>query len=397
MKLGRPLWAEVDLDAIAHNVRQVQRRIGPRSQVMGVVKANAYGHGAVAVARAKLEAGATHLGVACVDEGVQLRKASLKAPIVVLGYLPPWEAAQAVRYSLTPTVTTQETALALARAAQEADTHVPVHVKVDTGMARFGLPPLEVEEFVAFLQTLSGLSLEGLYTHFATADEADKTYTRQQYRAFLGVAERLPQALVRHVANSATVADLSSDMSLDMVRPGIALYGCYPSNEVSRSLDLRPALSLKSRVARLSALSPGDTVSYGRTWTADRASRIALIPCGYADGLPRLLSNRGAVLIRGWRAPIVGRVCMDQLMVDVTHIPDVEQHDEAVLIGRQGELEISIEEVAEQAQTISYEVLCALSARVPRHYLHDGRVVERSTLVEHQEDETSASGGATPE
>ena len=397
MKLGRPLWAEVDLDAIAHNVRQVQRRIGPRSQVMGVVKANAYGHGAVAVARAALEAGATHLGVACVDEGAQLRKASLKAPIVVLGYLPPWEAAQAVRYSLTPTVTTQETALALARAAQEADTHVPVHVKVDTGMARFGLPPQEVEGFVAFLQTLSGLSLEGLYTHFATADEADKTYTRQQYRAFLGVAERLPQALVRHVANSATVADLSSDMSLDMVRPGIALYGCYPSNEVSRSLDLRPALSLKSRVARLSALSPGDTVSYGRTWTADRASRIALIPCGYADGLPRLLSNRGAVLIRGWRAPIVGRVCMDQLMVDVTHIPDVEQHDEAVLIGRQGELEISVEEVAEQAQTISYEILCALSARVPRYYLRDGRVVERSTLVEHQGDETPASGGATPE
>ncbi|HLC29804.1 MAG TPA: alanine racemase [Dehalococcoidia bacterium] len=396
MKLGRPLWAEVDLDAIAHNVRQVQRRIGPRSQVMGVVKANAYGHGAVAVARAALEAGATHLGVACVDEGAQLRKAGLKAPIVVLGYLPPWEATQAVQYSLTPTVTTQETALALARAAQEADTHVPVHVKVDTGMARFGLPPQEVEGFVAFLQTLSGLSLEGLYTHFATADEADKTYTRQQYRAFLGVAERLPQALVRHVANSATVADLS-DMSLDMVRPGIALYGCYPSNQVTRSLDLRPALSLKSRVARLSTLSPGDTVSYGRTWTADRASRIALIPCGYADGLPRLLSNRGAVLIRGRRAPIAGRVCMDQFMVDVTHIPDVEQHDEAVLIGRQGELEISVEEVAEQAQTISYEILCALSARVPRYYLRDGRVVERSTLVEHQGDETPASGGATPE
>ena len=381
MGRGRPLWAEVDLDALAHNVRQIRRRIGEASQVMAVVKANGYGHGAVAIAKASLEAGATHLGVACADEGVQLRRAGVAAPIVILGYLPPWEATAVVRNNLTPSVTTQETALALVRSCDDAGVQLDVHLKVDTGLGRFGVAPSEVEGLAGFIEALPNLSMSGIYTHFAVADEADKSFTEQQFRTFMEVAQRFQQPLLRHVANSAAIADLPK-MALDMVRPGIALYGCYPSPHVGRGLDVRPTLALKSFVARVHTLPPGGSVSYGRTWVAESPRRIALIPCGYADGLPRLVSNRGAVLIRGRRAPVVGRVTMDQHMVDVTHIPEVSLHDEVVIIGRQGEEAIAVEEVAELAQTISYEVLCAVSARVPRVYLREGRVVGRTTLVE---------------
>ncbi|MBI2888142.1 MAG: alanine racemase [Chloroflexi bacterium] len=378
---GRPLWAEIDLDALEHNLRQVRGRIGPGSQIMAVVKANGYGHGAVAVARSSLQAGATHLGVACVDEGMQLRRAEITAPVVVLGYVPPWEAAQVVQHQLIPSVTTRETALALAKASSHTGARVPVHLKVDTGMARLGLAPGEVEDFVRFLDTLPTLQLQGLYTHFAAADEADKSYTYQQFRAFLAVAERLPRPLLRHVANSAAVADLP-EMALEMVRPGIALYGCLAGSSGSHGLALRPVLVLKSRVARVHTLSPGESVSYGRTWIADKPTKIALVPCGYADGLPRLLSNRGAVLIRGQQAPIVGRVCMDMHMADVTHIPEVAIHDEVVIIGRQGEAEITAGDVGELAGTISYEILCGISARVPRLYMREGQVVGRRTLVD---------------
>ena len=348
---------------------------------MAVVKANAYGHGAPAVARAAVAAGATHLGVACVDEGAQLRSAGVAAPIVLLGFIPPWEAVDAVRHRLTPTVTTTETALALDTACRNLGAALDVHLKIDTGMARFGVSPAEAPDLARFIETLPTLSLRGLYTHFAVADEADKAFTRRQFAVFMETAARLPGPLLRHVANSATIADLP-EMALDMVRPGIALYGCYPSPHVGRDLDLRPVLSLKSHVARVHTLAAGETVSYGRTWTAPRPSRIALIPCGYADGLPRITSNRGAVLIRGCRAPVAGRVCMDQHMVDVTDIPGAALGDEAVIIGRQGEAAITAEAIADLAGTINYEVLCALAARVPRHYLQGGRIVSRSSLLE---------------
>lgn len=381
MQAGRPLWAEVDLDALTHNIRQIQRRIGPDRQIMAVVKANAYGHGAPAVARAAVAAGATHLGVACVDEGVQLRSAGVMAPIVLLGFLPPWEAVSAVAHRLTPTVTTTETAQALDAACQTLGTTVDVHLKLDTGMARLGVGPDEAPAFVRYLQTLPTLTLRGVYTHFAVADEADKAFTRRQFAVFMEIANRLSSGLLRHVANSAAIADLP-EMALDMVRPGIALYGCYPSAHVGRELGLRPVLSLRSYVARVHPLAAGETVSYGRTWTATRASRIALIPCGYADGLPRITSNRGAVLIRGRRAPVAGRICMDQHMVDVTDIPEAALGDEAVIIGRQDESVITVEEIATLAGTINYEVLCAIAARVPRHYLQGGHTASRSSLLD---------------
>ena len=371
-------WAEIDLDAIAHNVRQLKRHIGERVKLTAVVKANAYGHGAVPVARTALENGAERLAVNRVVEGIELRRAGIAAPILILGYSPPWEAEAIVRHDLTPTITEREVALALARAAASQGKTVPVHVKVDTGMGRFGLLPKEVVDFVKGLADFPNLRLEGLYTHFATADEADKSHTRRQFGIFLDVLKRLEEAgievPIRHAANSAATLDLP-ETHLDMVRCGIAIYGLYPSAEVSHSIPLKPAMSLKSRVARLRTLPAGSCISYGCTYVTSSPTRVALVPVGYGDGYHRLLSNRGQVLIRGRRTPILGRVCMDQFVVDVSDIPGVRLDDEVVVFGRQGEEEICAEEVAAWAQTINYEVTTSVLPRVTRVYLRGGRAV----------------------
>ena len=389
------VWAEIDLDAVADNVRLLKSQANGAA-LLAVVKANAYGHGAVAVARAALAAGADRLGVICVDEGEQLRRAGITAPILVMGHTPAEEARRLVDLSLTPSVVSREVALALARVASERGIEVAVHLKVDTGLNRYGLPPSEAADLGRWLRDLAGVQVEGLFTHFASADERDKSHTLEQHRLFLSVAEQLDWVPIRHVSNTATLLDMP-DMSLEMVRPGLGIYGCYPSAQVNRSLPLRPALSLKSRVARLTSLAPGESVSYGRTWRASRPSLIGLVLCGYADGLPRALSNRGSVLVRGQRAPIVGRVCMDMCMVDLSDIPDVAVDDEVVIIGRQGEEEISADEVAELCGTISYEILCGISARVSRLYLRQGRIVSRQTLVLELQDAVSVPQGVLAE
>ncbi|MBI2911097.1 MAG: alanine racemase [Chloroflexi bacterium] len=376
---GRPLWAEVDLDALAHNVAVLRRRV-PRSELMAVVKANAYGHGAVAVAAAALGAGASRLGVACVDEAVQLRAAGIEAPILVLGHSPPHEAAALVAHDVTATIDSLALADVLSAEAQRRGRRLPVHMEVDTGMSRFGLSPVDAVTIGRALSEREGLELEGLYTHFATADEADKGFTHRQYEALLWAAEQLGSVAVRHAANSAAVLDLP-EMALEMVRPGISLYGIYPSGAVARGADLRPVLSLRARVARTHWLQPGQAVSYGRTWVAERATRIALVPCGYADGLRRGLSNRASLLVRGRRAPIRGRVCMDSCMVDVTDLPDVAVGDEVTIIGVDGDAVLPVEELAELEGTIPYEILCGISARVPRLFLRDGQMVSTTTLV----------------
>jgi len=378
------VWAEIDLDALADNVRLLKSQANGAA-LLAVVKANAYGHGAVVVARAALAAGADRLGVICVDEGEQLRRADITAPILVMGHTPAAEARRLVDLSLTPSVVSREVALALARVASERGIDVPVHLKVDTGLNRYGLPPSEAVDLGRCLRDLAGIQVEGLFTHFASADEGDKSHMLEQHRLFLSAAEQLDWVPIRHVSNTATLLDMP-DMSLEMVRPGLGIYGCYPSAQVNRSLPLRPALSLKSRVARLTSVAPGESVSYGRTWRASRPSLIGLVLCGYADGLPRALSNRGSVLVRGQRAPIVGRVCMDMCMVDLSDIPDVAVDDEVVIIGRQGEEEISADEVAELCGTISYEILCGISARVSRLYLRQGRIVSSQTLVRELQD-----------
>ncbi len=359
---------------------------------MAVVKANAYGHGAVPVAKAVLAVGADRLGVVCVDEGEELRRAGIDAPILVMGHTPTAQAERVVSLSLTPSVGNRPFAEALSEAAISAGVTLPVHLKLETGLNRYGLPPEQLLPLAESIRHLPGLDVEGLWTHFATGDETDKSYVLRQFRAFSEVAGRLPWIRLLHVANTATVLDMP-ELSLGMVRVGIGIYGCYPSSEVARDLALRPVLSLKSRVARLRRIEVGASAGYGCTWTAARASVVALVMAGYGDGLRRALSNKGSVLIRGRRAPIVGRIAMDMCVADVTDIPYVAIDDEVVLIGRQRNEEIAAEEVAQLCDTISYEMLTGITARVPRLYLRDGRTVAVQTLVEATSQEAPVVAG----
>jgi alanine racemase len=378
-------WAEIDLDAIAHNARELKRLVGEKTGLMAVVKANGYGHGAVPVAETALDNGASSLAVHRALEGVQLRQAGITAPVLIMGYTLPAQAETIVRWDLTPTVNTIEQARSLSTVACHQGKVLPIHVKVDTGLGRFGLLPGEVVGFVRATSELPGLILEGLYTHFAMSDAADKTYTFQQFESYLEVVKSLEKAgftiPIKHAACSAATLDLP-ETHLDMVRCGITLYGLRPSDEVEPTISLQPAMTLKSRVARVRTLPPGSCISYGCTYTTNEPTPVALVPAGYGDGYRRLLSNRGQVLIRGRRAPIVGRVCMDQFVVEVSHIPDVQRHDEVVLLGRQGDDEISAEEVAAWAETINYEVTTSLLPRVTRVYLEDGQIVAVHPLVE---------------
>jgi len=361
-------FAIIDLTAIAHNVAALKARLGPGTELWAVVKANAYGHGAIPVARAALEAGASRLAVARIREGVELRRAGIDAPILVMGYHLPSEAEAAVAHDLIMTVNDEVFARALDLQARDAGKRAVVHVKVDTGMGRFGRLPDDLMPFLESLASFRHLRVEGLWTHFATADEADKTFTRQQFVLFRNAAFLARNRFdipILHAANSAAILDLP-ETYLDAARPGIAIYGLYPSDEVSADAGLRPALTLVSHVGRVRTLPPGASVSYGRTFIAQAHTRVALLPIGYGDGIHRLLSNRGQALIRGRRAPIIGRVCMDNMMVDVTHIEGVQEGDEAVLIGRQGDEAISAEEVAAWAETINYEVTTSLLPRVVR-------------------------------
>jgi len=374
-------WAEIDLDAIISNTSNLRAHVGENTELMAAVKANAYGHGAVPVARAVLEGGATRLAVHRTLAGVQLRQAGITAPILIMGYTLPAESECIVRWDLTPTVNSRPQAEALAAAAEAQGKMLPVHVNLDTGMSRYGLLPDEVLGFVRFVNKLPGLVLEGLYTHHAVAELADKTFARHQFSIFMDVVRHLEAAgfafPLKHVSNSAAALDLP-EMALDMIRCGIVLYGLYPSDEVKPIVSLRPALTLKSRVTRVCTLPTGASISYGRTFIVDKPTRVALIPVGYGDGYHRLLSNRGIVLIHGQRAPIVGRVCMDQFVVDVSHIPAIQLHDEVVLIGQQGQEQISAEEVACWAETINYEVITSLLPRVVRIYLREGKETERT-------------------
>ena len=378
-------WAEIDLDAIAHNVRAFRAHVGPPVEVIAVVKANAYGHGAAQVARAALEAGASRLAVHRVGEGVQLRRAGITAPILVMGPAPPAAAGAIVRHALTASPMSADVAGAIAREASAAGTVAPVHVKVDTGMGRYGLLPDEVPGFVRDLHALEGIRVEGIFTHLATADASDRTAVRAQLASFTRVVEALDRAGLpiglRHAANSAAAMTLR-EAHFDAVRPGIGLYGLHPSSEWPSPLDIRPALTLKSRIGRVRELPAGAGISYGRTFVTTRPTRVGLVPVGYGDGFHRALSNRGSVLVAGRRAPILGRVCMDQFVVDVSGIPHVSCGDEVVLIGAQGEGRLTAEEVARMAGTINYEVTTALLPRVVRVYLRGGEVAGTAGLAD---------------
>jgi alanine racemase len=368
LRPGRPTWLEVDLEAIAHNVRRVVDLVGPDVTVLAVLKADAYGHGAARSARTALNNGAGYIGVASINEGALLRHSGLTAPILVLGFTPAWQARELVLNKLSAAVFDLDVARALSNAAQGLNGQVRVHVKVDTGMGRLGLLPDQVLPFVQQLQTLPNLVLEGIFTHFSVAD-SDPAYTGCQVGRFREVLTALAEAGIEfplvHAANSAAI--LTRPQShFSMVRLGIAMYGLHPSPQVPCPPDFCPALAFKTQVAQVKTLPPGSFVSYGNTYQTKDKKRIAVIPVGYADGFRRAPRHWGEVLVRGQRAPIVGRVCMDQTMIDVTAIPDVRQGDEVVLIGEQGEERISAEDVAQRLGTINYEVVSEILARVPR-------------------------------
>jgi alanine racemase len=378
---GRPLWAEIDLDALEHNVRTLVGCAAP-ANLYAIVKANAYGHGAVGVARTAIDAGAAGLGVVCVDEAQELRDAGIDAPILLVGATDATEAAAIVELALTPTVTTMQLAFALSSAAAARGVTQPIHVELESGLNRNGLPLHELVAFAEAVRALPNIVVEGLYTHFAAAEEGDQTFTRAQYDALAEASARLPWIPVRHCSASASML-ASPHMKLDAVRAGIAIYGYHPAEDCGTDIDLRPVLSLKSRIARVIDVAPGGTVGYGRTWVATRPSRIALIMCGYADGYRRALSNRAAVLVRGHRAPIAGRIAMDMCMADVTGIGGVASGDEVVIIGRQAaapEGVIDADELAALADTISWEILAGISARVPRLYIRHGKITGVTTL-----------------
>lgn len=369
----RPTYAEVDLTAIAANVELACRLAGPGVQVMAVVKADAYGHGAVPVASTALTAGATWLGVANPEEAIPLRLAGMTCRIQVLGPIPPEQADLVAAYDLDQCVCDLSQAEALDRTARAHGRKLSIHLKVDTGMRRVGLRPGEVYGVAEKISGLRSLRLVGLMTHFADAEAVEPEFAREQLARFAEVAHALSAAglpvPVRHAANSAALLFLP-EARLDLVRPGIMLYGYHPRGR-PRTGDpgLRPALRLRTAISQLQAVPRGESISYGRTFVAPRDLRVATLPVGYADGVGRLLSNRGQVLIRGQRVPIVGRVCMDMIMVDVTGLFGASVGDEAVLIGRQGTEEISADEVADLQGTISYEILSRIGPRVPRVYL----------------------------
>lgn len=364
--------AEVDLSAIRANVRAVRERVGPNVRVIPAVKANAYGHGAVEVSRACLRAGANMLGVANVDEALELRAAGIDAPVLILGCSMPDSAGDIVSANADSTVCELSFGLALSDAALRRGAVAGVHVKIDTGMGRIGIPPHEAVEFVASISALPGLALRGVFTHFPCSDEPDRTFTLGQIESFRRVLSSLQSlkglAPLAHASNSGGILAYP-EADFDAVRPGIMIYGCYPSQEVVRTIPVQEALTLRTRIVFLKRCPAGAGVSYGRTCTLKRPSIVATLPVGYADGYSRRLSNVGEVAVRGCRAPVIGRVCMDQTMIDVTDVPGVCLGDEVVLYGG-GVDYLNVSEIAAAIGTIPYEVLCAIGPRVPRVYLN---------------------------
>ena len=384
----RPAWAEINLDHIAHNIGLLRKQIGPATGIMAVVKADGYGHGARRVADTAIEAGASSLAVAFVDEAVDLRKAGIKTPILILGYTDPSLFKKLIEYSLTPTIFGLDTAEQLSRQAQELNIVLPVHIKVDTGMGRVGLLPEEALEVISRIAILKGLSLEGIFTHLASAEDNDFTYTTEQLLLFNRIIDSFQERGISfslvHAANSAAALNHPSSR-FNMIRLGLSMYGYYPAFEM-RDIEpkLKPSLSFKSRVILVKKVQAGKAISYGCTYHTSRESLIATVPVGYADGYSRLLSNKGQVLIRGCRVPVVGTICMDQLMVDVTDVPGVRLGDEVILYGKQGQEEIKVEEAAELVGTINYELLCAVSKRVPRYYFKDNKLASISDIFDRE-------------
>lgn len=369
-------YAEVDLDAILSNMRNMKANIRPETKMIGVIKTDAYGHGSVPVARALQKLDFMYgFAVATAEEAFELRESGITLPILILGYTFPYSFEKMIEWDIRPCVFREDTAKLLSEAAGRLHRKARVHIKVDTGMGRIGISP--DESGLAFVKRLSeteNIEIEGIFTHFARADETDKSSAREQFRVFKTFTDEIEEklglhGLIRDCSNSAGILEMP-EANMDVVRAGITLYGLAPSPEVNmHTVELRPALSLHSTVVFVKWLPEGSPVSYGGTYVTEKRTRVATIPLGYGDGYPRSLSNKGYVLIRGKRAPIIGRVCMDQFMVDVTEIPGVCEGDDVTLIGRDGTEEITADALGELSGRFNYELMCDLGKRIPRIYI----------------------------
>ncbi len=392
-------WVEVDLDAVAENLETVRSLVGPATKVCAVIKADAYGHGVVEVARLLQDRNVDYMAVAVLDEAVELRQMGIRKPILILGPLMPGQAPYVLRYDLTQTICSVEMAEELSREAIRQRKIAKIHVKIDTGMGRLGVFHREAPQFINNIKQLPGIELEGLFTHFATSDSIDKSYLYEQWESFNQVIQDVKamgiHIPITHCATSATIIDLPF-MKLDMVRPGLMLFGLYPREDMKGKVDLKPALTLKARISFLKEIHQERSISYGRKYTARPGQKIATLPMGYYDGYRRLFTNQGKVLAGGVPCPVVGAVCMDHVMVDVTQVPGVRRFDEVVIIGAQGDHRITVNDLAETLSTINYEVLAALGRRLPRIFHRKGHVVGVRNLAGYHSDQVAFTTFETP-
>ena len=378
-KIMRPVWAEIDLDILANNMRNIKKLAGDK-EVMAVVKADAYGHGALDVAPCLLENGASRLAVAMLTEAVELRNNNITAPIMILGYTPLYLGEELINYDIEQTIYDLDYAKELSALAISLNKKAKVHIALDTGMGRIGfLPTYENFNAIGEICSLDGLDVIGIFTHFSSSDEKDKDYTQYQFNQIYDFIDKLESEGIniplKHASNSAAIIDLPNTY-LDAVRAGIILYGYYPSNEVQKeNLSIKPALTLKARIAHVKELESGMYISYNRTFKTSRKSKIATIPIGYADGYIRTLKHEAKVIVNGQLAPIVGNICMDQFMIDVTDIDDVKSGDEVILLGESNGIKFNADDLAKCMNSINYEVLCLLKKRVPRAYIKNGKII----------------------
>ncbi len=378
------LLAEINLDAIGNNIREIRKLIKEKTQLLAVVKADAYGHGAEEVAKVCLYNGADQLAVATCNEGVQVRQWSIQVPVLILGNTVEGQLETVINNNLTQAVFRYETAKKMSDMAVKLNKTALIHIKIDTGMSRIGfLPNDEALDEIEKIFALPNLKVTGVFTHFATADEKDKTFTMVQYKRFRFITDALNAKghtdFIRHCANSGAILDMP-ELQLDMVRAGIIIYGMYPSTQVTHPINLIPAMSLKSQISYVKYLEENVSIGYGRTYFTTQKTKVATIPIGYADGYSRAFSNKARVIINGHYAPIIGNVCMDQMMVDVTNIPDVKDGDSVIIMGSDGKNTVSAEELANIAGTINYEIVCDVGKRVPRVYVKNGEVIKESVV-----------------
>ena len=378
-KILRPAWAEIDLDAIAYNTRNIKQLIGNKD-LIAVVKANCYGHGAIDIIPTLLENGASRLAVAMISEALEIRENKITAPIMILGFTPLYLGEELINNDIEQTVYDLDYARELSKIALSFNKKAKIHIAIDTGMGRIGFLPNEKSiDDITEIYSLEGIDVVGIFTHFSTSDEKDKEYSHQQFTKMMSMMDELQKRGVniplKHVANSGAIIDLPNTY-LDAVRAGIILYGYYPSDEVNKSnLALKPALTLKATITNVKTLEKDMYISYGRTFKTTDKTVVATIPVGYADGYIRKLGENGKVIIKDQFAPIIGRICMDQFMIDVTNIPDVKIGDEVILLGEKNGLKYNADDIAEKLGTINYEVTCMLKSRLPRVYIKNKHII----------------------